>query len=374
MPSFARLIQDAYTSFWRISGQRVKITDPADLSWAQKSWLIQSAGSCELDNSPDDALGGVPGKTFHYEWPELTCHLVRNAAVVGDQGLIYLPDGRLLRQSIFPYAVERVKIRPPLPVSSRVEQPLFHLTGVHHFNRGHFIQEYLPRVVAARETVPDFREFFFLTAPGHREWQAEMLKYLGIPRNRIMEGSHGTLRCERLYVAPLVEGRVIPLGSPAVHQKIQREFDIIPPDDTPQSEILFLSRKDAPFRQLKNEAALIRMTEEKLGPVKVLTFGRLSLEQQVAAIKSAKIIIGVLGQALTPILFVTGKTLVTLLPGTVEKDPFGVAHSSLPLLTGNRSLTFRCGQESINLDDWSFPESHYRELLTLAISRGLLYP
>lgn len=372
MASPLRFIQDTYSSAAKFLGHRPEICRLEDPGWYEQKWNLQKPGSCDFDNTLDDRVGGNPGATQTYHWPQIDCFRVRDATVVGDEGQVYLSDGRLLLPSIFPYKIERVRLRKPLPFYKTIDAPVFHLTGVHHFNHGHFNQEYIPRVVAARELLPRelFDQLHFLLAPKHLDWQSHMLKYLGIRADRIIPATHGTLRLRDMYIAPMCEHRVDPIASPELQAQVVKCFAGIPPGQP--APVLFLSRRDAPWRRMQNEDELILATEKLLGPTKVVTFGNMTFEEQIAAMKSARIIIGVLGQALSNMLYLEGKTLIVLIPGTLANDHTGVAHWFLAMLSHNRVLTLRCGQENIDLKNWAFPLPAYETQLTRALSQDLL--
>jgi len=371
MVPLLRFAQDTYSKAAKILGYRPRICHLNETDWYEEKWNLQKAGSQEFDNTFDDEVGGNPGRTKTYHWPDIDCYRVRDVKVVGDEGQVYLRDGRLLLPSIFPYRLERVRVRPPLPFYKTIHHPVFHLTGVHHFNRGHFNQEYLPRVVAAKEYLPKelFDDLWFLLAPKHVHWQLNMLKYLGIKQERIIPAIFGTLRIEEMYFAPMIERRVDPISSPELQAKVRRCFDGIKADEP--TSVLFLSRRDAPWRKVNNEDELIRATEKLLGPTRVVTFGNMTFEEQIAVMKSARIILGVLGQAVSNILFIEDKTLVVLIPGTLANDHSGIAHWFLAMMGNNKVLTLRCGQEKLDVKNWSFPLDSYERQLTQAISHGL---
>jgi len=244
--------------------------------------LLHPAGETRLDNRLESEFYHLPETKFiPVSWPQVSLFHLRNVSVVGDQGNVFLEDGRLL--SVCPSTQEMAdsKIRRPIPLGAqRIREPVFHLTGCDHSSHGHFILNHLPRLMIARDLLMKDSRIRVLCAPHHRKWQMRYLRELDIDPERVIECSHGTIHTDELYYAPMLNGSNNH-PDPAVYLDIRDRImrKILPEFPTPISEQgkpIFISRLDAPGKRISNEDALVDATREVLGDVERVLIGELS--------------------------------------------------------------------------------------------------
>lgn len=369
MKSLSRNISDTYSSLRRRFGKEPEICPEGDPAVQEKRLRVQDDGLIEFDNSADFRMGGVPLEKIPYAWPENYLFRLKNTFVAGDQGFVFLEDGRVFEPSFRPYRIDQIKLRYPWPVMKKLRGgPVLHLTGNNHENRGHFMQDHLPRLLAAERALGSLQGLRVLVAPGHKRWQVKFLKPLGIPEENIIEGSRAVTSVEDLLFIPLTAS---PAGfaDPTFYQTFQQRMLPQAAGYDRKPRVLFLSRRDAPDRRLSNEADLLDITRKMLGETDVAVLSKLKLQQQIAAYSAASIIISPTGQAVTNVLMVNGKKVAVLLPGDHKYAYEKWAYSFLSFLGGNTPLMFYANTpvRQTRPREWEFPATRYRELL----QRGL---
>ena len=376
MKPLPRSLSDAYSSLRRRFGKPPQVCLADDPSVREKALRVQEAGTLEFDNSADFRMGGVPLEKLPYSWPENHLFRMRNAFVAGDQGFVFLEDGRVFEPSFRPYRIDQIKLRYPWPVTKKIPGgPVLHLTGNNHENRGHYMQDHLPRLLAAERALGSLQGLRVLVAPGHRRWQVNFLKPLGIPEENILEGSHSATCVEDLLFVPITAS---PAGfaDPELYRIFQKRMQPQAAGYDLKPRVLFLSRRDAPDRRLSNETELLDITRKMLGETDVAVLSKLKLPQQIAAYSAADIIISPTGQAVTNVLMVNGKKVAVLLPGDRETAYEKWAYSFLSFLGGNTPMMFYANTpvRETRPIEWEFPSARYRELLQRGLDLQLFDP
>jgi capsular polysaccharide biosynthesis protein len=321
-------------------------TDPAHIGAAEVTPLY-SSGERELEHPIEAALYGPKYACTTVRWTELPFVRLRDVVVVGDQGYVFLPDGRVL--GICPSQREQLprKIRRPIrPLARRFERPLFHLTGRNHENHGHFILDLLPRWFAAREKVAG-SGCQVLVAPGHGRWQSRYLQLLGVDPGDVVEGSPGTDSVRELLFVPHTGGEK-GLCNPNLLEAMLAELQSSmakrgwigkPIPDRERRVALWISRRDALQRGLQNEEELIEAARPILGEIEVQALAKTPFEDQVRALNRAWCVIGAKGQGLTNIVFGRGKLFVILQEGELNSGwGWDANYRDIGLLAGNRSV------------------------------------
>jgi capsular polysaccharide biosynthesis protein len=364
MISATRLIHDGYTSLQR----RLKVplpvcgSPPANI----KVHELQPTGETLLDASLEAAFYSFKSPTVKYAWPEWLCYDIADAAVAGDQGFVFLSDGRCFSPTLYPHAdmVGMYKIRRPIRLlAQKVKGTVFHLTGPNHENRGHFMLDHLPRLLAARDLLRKEGDFQILLTGHHIRWQREYLRMLGFADDRIVPCEAGTIVIERLLHARFGSPKSS-LSPPAKLGELRdcagRYADV---ENEPPSPPVFLSRRDAPNRRLLNEERIIHAARSLLpGLVEVKLTG-MSLKEQIRLFRRTSLFISPLGQASCNILFSKNSTIINLKDGPPPDDADGSIGSLIAAASGNRGLTLHSGTPLGENLDWSYDESLFKQHL-----------
>ena len=330
---------------------------------------LQKAGKELIDNTLEADFYGLPEKHIRHEWSDVPCYRLKNVHVVGDTGQIFLSDGSLFLPTFYPHEhlLQRMKVRRPLTLLARkISGTVFHLTGRNHDNRGHFLMQHLPRLLAAAPLLEQHPGHRILVAPGHARWQKRYIEMVGHAPERVIEGSQGTLLVEDLIYLPHIYGSHA-LVSPQLCRAI-RDASLRQADATLSGSSLFISRTDAPDKRLLNEDAVVEAAREVLGDVRVVHLGQHSLQEQIQLFSSAPVVLGPIGQGLCNNLFMRNNLLISMVPGTSIDEHMSNGHTTVSALAcENNAITLCSGildAEGNNRSNWTFPIPAFKEQLT----------
>ena len=366
MNSTTRVVHDLHAGLHKALGRRLKVSESAPPTALRETGSIQSAGSCTLDNSLEADFYGLPEKTITYSWQDASCFRLKHAYVVGDQGHVFLKDGSFFLPCIHPqeHLLKLMKIRRPVKsLAKKIKGPVFHLTGRNHENRGHFLLQHLPRILAAREVLERIGDYRILVAPGHSRWQKALLDLAGFDPGRVIEGTQGTLETDDLIFVPQLYGSNS-LVAPELCRAI-RDCAAALPLERPDGPSIFISRQDAPDKRLENEPAIVAAAREILGELEVVELRKFSLKEQIAKYRQAPVILGPIGQGLCNVVFTSGKLFISLKPGLTVDDYIRPGHTThTALVCGNHAINFFSNTPAPSRGNWSFPEERFRRQLT----------
>ena len=360
----ARRVHDAYArclSLLRVPLRKQLFSEASEV---EDLGEVQAAGESLLDNGLEAAFYGLEERFVRRTWPGGHLYRIRNAAVVGDNGHIFLSDGTLLAIPVNEYSEPDRKIRRPIKLGApRVEGPLFHLTGIAHGNRAHFVLQLLLGLLAAKPLLAQQPAMRVLVANKHRSWQCSFLERLGIRPDRVIENTPGTTLASELYYVPPLFGPDH-LGAPGAYEKLPAVWPQAS-GSTPES-VLFVSRRDAPVRRLLNEEEVVRATRDVLGPVDCIELAGLPLNEQVRRFQSARWIIGPHGQGLFNAVFSPHSLLVDLTAGVTlpGEATWQTTYRNMMLMQRGRAVRLISGLPYMGSADWHFPVEHYRNQLT----------
>lgn len=316
---------------------------------------VQMAGStlyhrplqAEFPPAPVDTPG---------QWPAAHMHRIADARVSGVCGSIFLPDGALV--SVCPWVemlTDRRVRRPSRVMARSLTGPTLHLLGRNHENHGHFIYEYLPRVLAAEPWLNRERPGWRIAIAGQfARWQRRYLELLGYGADRVVELWPGTTRVAELFFVPRLSGRSSMPGAALMAATVGRlqaaaavRWPALAAPPTPGC-VAFISRDDAPNKRLLNEAELIAVLRWHFPEVNIILLSRLDLAAQLAAMSKAAVIVGAQGMGLTNMAFLRERWLVCL---EAIMDPAEMAWEAAYCLNAdhnqNRSLTLYGGLERV---------------------------
>lgn len=365
MKTPSRLLLDAYNALtaWRGRPKMAEVTPETGLR--EQREIIPSGTWTDANDLARRVTDDPAGNQFSFAWKTASLQRLSNVWLTGDQGQVYLSDGSLFKPWLAPYehVAERIKLRRPLPVGARViDGPVFHLTGRNHENRGHFMLQYLPRLMAAREYLKQLPDHRILVAPGHSRWQQRYLAWLGFEPERVIEGTQGTMLVRDLIFIPQLYGKA-GLCPPRFYQELCAAAAAFPTNNGPGRPV-FITRRDAPDKRLLNEERIIELLRARVGKVDVIELGRHSLPEQIGIFRTAPLVIGPIGQGICNALFCQRSMLVVLAPGTSGAEVYNSSHGvQLARMCGSEGLTFLSNEPAPSRGDWSFPEDRFVMLL-----------
>jgi hypothetical protein len=372
MASLQRLLHDGNSSICRRLGFPIKYRRERDGNGIVPTEL-REAGYDEVHLGPEALLHGIREETVRFEWAPQVLYSIEEAMVVGDNGYIFLPNGEFWVPSLYPHdqRPEIYKIRRPIRWAARqAEETLFHLTGQNHENRGHFMLDHLPRLLAAESWLRENPEVKILIAPGHGSWQREYIEKLGFAHSRVIDGSHGTIRARRLCFVPFLWPHLSSAPSSilsTLRERFSRDIDLGSPGPP-----IFLSRRDAQARRLTNEEEVVETARRVIPDLECVTLSGMSLDEQVKLFGSSRLFMGPLGQASCNIVFSSSSLIVNLRNGHPEQPFRGGIGTHIAGLAGNEGVTLYSGTDLGDRHDWVFPIGEFRRQLDQLKATGCL--
>lgn len=243
---------------------------------------------------------------------------VRGARIVGDRGLVVLPDGSASVESV--YVTEQLEQVPEFASPRRV--PVRRLPGDHYsllvpwvrqFNYYHWCHDSLLRLHDVLDDLPAQTRF---VVPGWlRPVQYETLGLLGIGKDRLVHCTGmTTLELETLHFATWTTLSGHHRGE-ADRWLSGRFLDALGVAPRGEGRRLFVSRRHA-RRKTANEAEVVALLDE-FG-FEVVVAEELSFAEQAARFAEAAVIVGSHGAGLYNMTFAP--------PGAVVVDMIGESH------------------------------------------------
>jgi len=333
-----------------------------------RAFPVQTAGAVDLSHPLEAALHGPAFAHTRITWPSVNAWRLPDTYLVGDQGCVHLANGLQLGAQHAVWNCSTRKVRRPIRWLARHSNaPLFHLTGTNHENRAHFVLEHLPRYFAANSTGQGLPAHC-LIAPGHRAWQACYVELLGLQEACLIEGSPGTLFTTELLLVPYLGGEAT-LPAPATLRSMAAAMQarIRLPGERTAAPVLWISRRDAPDRQLANEEALVAITRRLLGEVEVVCLTHHDFPAQLTKLAGCQWIIGAQGQGLHLPFLTTGKQVVILEQGGPNHGHgWDAVFRDLAELAGNHAVRLFSERPPVTqgTGDWEFPTARFATQLT----------
>ena len=189
-------------------------------------------------------------------------------------------------------------------MAKKVSGIAFHLAGKNYENHGHFVSQFLPRLIIEREYLLSNPQVKVILSKGQSSWQIRYLNMLGISTDRIIETDYGTIQIEKLIYIPFFHGtdslvsnldykKLIPLFN--THKKGVKKT---------KKNVIFLSRENAPNRRIINEEEVIKLISKILKTnVAKIFLEEFSLKQQIELFNNSSHVFGAQGQAFIGCLF-----------------------------------------------------------------------
>jgi len=360
-----RVLHDGYASLLRRLGRKVPLCP--DVPATVRVHTLRPAGSCILDTALEAEFHSCAEKGVPYEWPEWTCYEIKDAFVAGDQGFVFLPDGRFFAPSLYPNEnnLGIYKIRRPIPLLARkIKGTIFHLTGPNHENRGHFMLDHLPRLIVARELLQQIGDYQILLTGRHIRWQREQVRMLGFPDDRILACEAGTLKVERLIhvrFGSRYSSFSPPHGLCELRDCAARYAEAENESGGPP---VFLTRRDAPNRRLLNEERIFAIAKSLIPSLTEVKLTGMPLKEQIRLFRRTPLFLSPLGQASCNIALSQGSTIINLKYGPPPNDANQSLGTFIASATGNRGLTIYSGTDMGENFDWSYDENLFTQHLT----------
>ena len=274
-----------------------------------------------IEPSVDERFFKIAGAD--YTIPERYLARIPQAHLIGEAGLVILPDGAFASEVTFHrqhLVLQRPYFNPLPPTARRKRGSYFSLLSlwVSPPNYYHWIHDAILRThLILPHLPPDTR---FIVPPSLRPFQKETLGLLGIDENRLCSYSGRDLwEIECLYFAPPTtsSGSNSPAALKWYRELAWSAFEL---DPAPGKRRIFLSRRRTRYRRIVNEAEVERVLHE---------FGfethfpeDLSFREQVELMSQAEIIASPSGAALTNILFAPPGTKILVMVEPVQISVF----------------------------------------------------
>lgn len=190
------------------------------------------------------------------------------------------------------------------PVAGRVAV----LSGLSGHNYFHWMIDILPRFALLQQSGIDLADidWFWINDP-QQPFQRETLHHLGIPPEKILAGDrHPQIQAEQLILPSFAGdlGWLEPWALQFLRQQLLKLADLHPP----RHERIYISRRTAHHRRVLNERAVLEKLQAA-GFVSV-ELETLTLTEQIALFRHAKVIVAPHGGGLTNLLFCSPGTQV----------------------------------------------------------------
>lgn len=367
-----RTIHDTHAALASMLSPLRRVSEPPPGALLEQ-WQVQWAGERVFDNRFETHVIDSPEVETRSHWPDAWAYRLKDVSLAGSGGHVFFQDGSLFNVDPLTRVIKKDRtVRRPIKGLARVEKgPLLHLCGPNSENHGHFILDYLPKLMPFLERFKAHPTARILLSPGRKKWQCRYLARFGITAERVIEMDHGTLETDELWYAPILhaEDGIAKLSDPKNHLAV-RDALAAQPVKEGAPLCIFASRLDAPNKKLLNEERLAERAREILGDsVQIVKLSQHPLDEQLRLFASATVIIGAVGQNLTNVLFTSGKLVLImtleekLWPG---KRSWGRAYHNLALLTGNHSVLLTRDSPDDQDHNWTFNEERFVQALSRA--------
>lgn len=293
--------------------------------------------------------------------------------VTGSEALIFSAPHTLLRLCTSQDRHPVRKMRHPLRcLALRIPEPVFLLGGRAPGNRGHFLVEHLPRLIAAQKALGNALPRKVLVTPGHASWQRDYLNQFGFGDLEVVEGSPGTTWCKHAWTVPnLSSTGSAELCPPHLYQDLLSRLNLPKRSSAPRSAI-FLTRKDAPSRQMRNEDTIFSIAKRFVPDLQRVSLARLNISQQIELFAGAHTIIGAHSQAFRCVLYARDALVVQLVPGErSERNEYRFwadNYSLLATLQKNRALSLYATDAHSGSQSFDYPEDRFATELPKVLS------
>jgi hypothetical protein len=258
----------------------------------------------------------------HTVHAELFLAVLSDARVLGPNGTVITPDGRVVCESTWPrrrLRRERVWTALSLPRCRFLAGRYYTIASPHWSAYYHWVTEVLPRLSALDTLIGD--DVRILINSPLNAWQRQSLELLGYGARTYISLGEQYVRAEMLYLPSFV-------GDPSPHPfacRWLRERLLPVPDPTAKPRRLYVTRRLARGRRVANE--------QELEPI-LINFGfeiieaeSLTFLEQVCLFSQAEVVAGPHGAGLCNVLFAPAgcKVLEFFQPSYVLASTYKIA-------------------------------------------------
>jgi len=365
-----KILHDGKATFWTMAGLPLKhVTSHAKIIDKKP---VQDIGYTIYRNELEEAYFGSNAQ-FKFFHPERHLYVLKDVWVTGSEGHLFFEPDTLFSIGCSLKGVKPKKIRRPIKFLAQViQEPVFILSSRAPGNRGHFLLEHLPRLMASLDIIQQFAGCKILVTPRHRKWQIDYLKKLDIPESDVIEASIGTVFCKSAFYVPMLcEEKAATMTYEKYYKYIRNKFvgeDINREKGLP----VYLSRKDASDRRLINEDAIFSISKTYFRGMRKVTLSSLSLNEQIKLFQEAPVIIGPHSQPFRNLLFSSNSLSVQLIQGhrnaSNEYYNWAQNYNYIGSIGGNLCLPLFNEIEFYKNSDWIYPEDKFKKDIIRLVS------
>ncbi|MFN0075069.1 MAG: glycosyltransferase family 61 protein [Prosthecobacter sp.] len=371
MVNLARCFHDIWSQGASRLGFPVYEASEAEITQqAAQTWTLQARGTRVLDNALEHRINPACPATLDMCWQDVSCRELHHTLLTGDDGMVFLANGRHLRNCPSLRHHPDRKIRRPLHfMAQKMKEPCFYLAGRNYENHGHFLLHHLPRLMAAQNSFTEMKQPKILLGNRVKRWQERYLAAMGIQAENILRAGAGTTHVESLFYAPQIWTDTA-LADPEILHKLRCAFlthsQFSHASAASQAPVL-ISRADAPDRKLLNEREIAAEVERQWGTCEVLELSKLDFATQLRKFATAPLILGALGQGFANLLVASGALCLIL--DTEEQwseSYFSRTFRDLALMHGNMAARLFAGRSIQKREHWSYPLPKFKQELATA--------
>ena len=268
-----------------------------DGGWVKEIVPEQSVHSKKSDHVNDEIQPAFSKYDKSHAFPKAYLCCLKNANIVIDNGEVIPSDDKVFDDLTFECgkSIEGGEVFKSIDVPQFRREVLATITSIAGAkNYYHWIFDDLPRLKLLEGVID---EIDYLIVPHDlKRFHLETLNLLGFPEGRLLKIKDGMhLQCERLFV---------PSFGSTWNMSWTCEFlrDSFLPDDLAEPHrLIYISRKDAPYRKIINEEEV----EDYLREIgfEIVQMSELPFLEQVKICAEAKIVVGPHGAGLSNIIF-----------------------------------------------------------------------
>jgi len=246
------------------------------------------------------------------------------------------------------HSSRRMFTPPPFETTQCVVQKYKKLTSIIQIYNsfGHFLSEQLPRLALIWDQLLRDSDLYILVPEMGTNFVKQVLvELLGIPESRLVFYRYGSAwnPCTVFYAEEFLMINPTVSGHPSRYmmdglRKVLKSADPNIPSEDQRNLVVYMSRQDAQDRRVDNEPELITKIRENINGSELFVWDSATpLLETVRIMRRAKLVIGMHGQNLSPLVFTQ--------PGT----------SVIELLHSNPWLHWWSVSSALRLDYWFVP-------------------
>lgn len=343
--------------YGRIVKKRIEYID--DSPKIQNVFPVQVKEKTIIRNELESQFYGCDtSKSFYF--PTVNLYHLHDIYLVSKEAWPFLHLNSIFRPAVDVYNQNQDRIKRPVKLLAKEQEgTIFHLAGPNSGNKGHFLVEHLPRLMASLEILKRFSSYNIMLLPERGRAHIPLLNKLDdVSPTEYVESNKGTIKCKELLYTPLLVEKRNLFAPPKIYLKIRDQViknTIINKIEPPY---LFISRTDAPDRYLLNEAEIFNFLKSYWPKLKLIKLSDYKFDEQINLFNNAMVVIGPHGQAFRNMLYANKCLSIQLQFG--KDHMWSSAYNNIATVSGNRSIALYSKTEPDNKGNWYFPEDLLR--------------